>query len=110
MTRFGFFVFQILLNGFIYGYIWINGSKSAAISYSLWSFTVPYLLLILFMLLLSTIRWFMSHDPDIGKEIITWVFTILVVPMLTVGALYFLGGITGNFWHSLHNLMSVGKT
>ncbi len=106
MTRFGFFLFHIFLNAFVYGLIWINGAKQAAISYTLWNFTIPYLILILLMLLISSIRWFMSHDPEIAKEIVSWANAIWFIPALTVGALYLLGGISGNFWHSLHNLMT----
>jgi hypothetical protein len=107
MTRFGFFLFHILLIFFVYGLIWVNGAKPLAISYMLWNFTVPYLILILLMLLIATVRWFMSHDPEIGKEIATWAIALLAVPALNVAALYLIGGISGNFWHSLHNLMTL---
>jgi hypothetical protein len=105
MTRFGFFLFNILLIAGIYGLVYLNGAKPGAISYMLWNFTVPYLTLILLMLLISSIRWFMNHDPDIAREIVTWANALWFVPALNALALYLIGGISGSFWHSLHNLM-----
>jgi uncharacterized protein (DUF983 family) len=64
---------------------------------------------VLVMLVLATMRWFMHHDTEVGREVGTWAITLLLVPALTVLALYLLGGIQGNaFWHELRGLLSIG--
>ncbi len=107
MTRFGFFIFNILLIISIYGLIYLDGASQGAINYIMHHFSMPYMTLILFMCLITTIRWFMSHDPDVAKEIVTWVNALWLVPALSAGALYLMGGLGHNFWHSFHGILNL---
>lgn len=107
MTRFGFFLFNILLLVSIYGLIYLNGASAAAIAYTMHNFSVPYMTLILLMCLISTVRWFMSHEPEIAKEIGTWAHALWLVPALTALALYLMGALGPHFWHELNGLSKV---
>jgi hypothetical protein len=49
----------------------------------------------------------MSHDPDVAKEIVTWVNALWLVPALSAGALYLMGGLGHNFWHSFHGILNL---
>lgn len=106
MTRVGFFLFNTLFVFFIYGLVFVSSSKSAAISYLLTNISLPYMLIILIMLIISTIRWFMSHETEIAREAVTWANLLWVVPLLTVIALYAVGGIDGHSIQSFRSLFA----
>jgi cytochrome bd-type quinol oxidase subunit 2 len=110
MTRFGFFVFNLLLLTLLYGNVYLNGGKPGALSYTLREFSEPYIALILVMCILGTLRWFMSHDPEIAKEIVTWANALWLVPLLTLLALYLIRPADSHFWLDLRALMAIPKT
>jgi hypothetical protein len=108
MTRFGFFLFNILLIIVLYGFVCIDYPQAghhAAAGYILRTLSIPYICLVLLMAIISTVRWFMNHDPDIASEIVTWITAFILVPAATVLALYLIGGIEGGFMAGLKSLM-----
>ncbi len=107
MTRFGFYIFNMLLVTILYGSVYLNGSKPGAVSYTLREFSEPYIALLLIMCIFATLRWFMSHDPEIAKEIVTWVNLLWLVPVLTILALYLMGAVDAHFWLKLRGLMTI---
>jgi len=110
MTRSSFLLFHALLITCLYVLIVLSHAKQAATSYMLWNFILPYLILNLVMLVISTIRWFMSHDPEIAKEIVTWGNALWLVPLLTLLALYLIRPADSHFWLDLRALMAIPKT
>lgn len=104
MTRFGFFLFNILLVTVIYGLGYMSHAKGAA-HYMLINFSIPYCLLLLLMTLYATVRWFMHHDPDVGTEIATWANAMWFVPAITAGALYLVGGIDPAMMAKLRHML-----
>lgn len=109
MTRFGFFVFNVLLLTLLYGNVYMNGSKPGAVSYTLREFSEPYMALILIMCIFTTLRWFMSHDTEIAKEIVCWANALWMVPVMTIITLYLMGQVDGHFWQGLGRLMAIPK-
>jgi cytochrome bd-type quinol oxidase subunit 2 len=107
MTRFGFFIFNILVVTILYGSVYLNGSKPGSVSYTLREFSEPYIAVLLVMVIFSTLRWFMSHDPDIAKEIVSWAHALWTVPVMTLIALYLIGAVDAHFWLGLGKLMKL---
>lgn len=107
MTRIGFFLFNSLLVALVYGLAWLEGAKPAVVLFLLQSFSEPYVLLILLMTVFNTIRWFMNHDPEVGREIVTWLNALWSVPAMTALAIYLLGGMRGDFGISLQSLLTL---
>lgn len=111
MTRFGFLVFNILLMTVIYGGIYLNNPNQTAINatvaYTVRQFCEPYGALLFIMTLLSSIRWFWTHDTEVAKEIVTLANAFWIFIVGTIFGFYLLGTVDAKFWHGLHGLMTL---
>jgi hypothetical protein len=92
MTRFGFFLFNILLVVLLYGIVYQSGEKHAALGYTLTCFSLPYIGLIFFMAIFAIIRWFLGQNPDVAKEAVTLLNATWFLIVLTIIAIKVTGG------------------
>ncbi len=83
MTRFGYFLFNILLVGFIYGLVYWGGARQDTLLYTVKLFSAPYVAANFIMALYALIRWFMTQDSDISREGLTFLYTTWLVSLLT---------------------------
>ncbi len=92
MTRFGFFLFNILFIAAIYGFIHMTGAKHEAFRFTITFVSLPHVAVALFMAILAIIRWFINQNPEAGREITTFLNLLWIVPTVTALAIKLAGG------------------
>lgn len=83
MSRFSYFIFNILLVLVIYTIVYFNSAKHEALIYTIEYFFIPYIAITFLMAIFSLFRFFISHDNDVSKEGLTFLHGTWVVSLMT---------------------------
>ncbi len=86
MTRFSYFLFNILLTIIIYSLVYLTGNDVKVLIYTITYFFAPYIAMNFLMVVISLVRWFFSQDPSVHHEGITFFNGTWVLALLTFGA------------------------
>lgn len=83
MTRFAYFLFNLLLVAAIYAMVYFFGQKDKALLYTVEYFSAPYIALNFFMAIYCLVRWFVTHNHDAASDGVTFLHTTWFVSVVT---------------------------
>jgi hypothetical protein len=92
MTRFGCFLFNIMLIAFVYGLVYWGGARHDTLLYAVKFFSAPHIAANFMMSLYALIRWFMTRDFEISREGVTFLYATWIASLATFIAYVLVNG------------------